>query len=45
MYHCVVFAQNEQNRANRRLADHFPLISTFIVNTCDVKYKPTVVLI
>jgi hypothetical protein len=44
MYHCVVFAQNENSRANRLLTDHFPLLCTFIVRTCDVRLKPTVVL-
>jgi len=45
MYHCVVFTQHEGAKLNTKLADHFPLISTFIVKTCDVKYKPTVVII
>lgn len=43
MYHCVVFAQNENSRVNKQLAEHFPLLCTFIVRTCDVRLKPTVV--
>lgn len=43
MYHCVVFAQNEHMRINRRLAKHFPIVCTFIVRTCDVRLKPTIV--
>lgn len=43
MYHCVVFALNEQNKPNDKLANHFPLVSTFIVRSCDVSLKPTVV--
>lgn len=44
MYHCVVFALNEQNGViNKRLAQHFPIICTFVVNTCDTKHNPTVV--
>lgn len=43
MYHCIIFAQNQDDKINPKLANHFPIIATFIVKTCDVKYKPTVV--
>lgn len=43
MYHCVIFALNEQNKANDKLANHFPLVSTFVVRSCDISLKPTVV--
>lgn len=44
MYHCVVFAMNDQNGTiNRPMADHFGVICTFIVKTCEVRHHPTVV--
>lgn len=44
MYHCVVFAMNDQNaNPNRLMADHFAIICTFIVKTCDKRHHPTVV--
>ena len=44
MYHCLVFAVNDQGGSiNKRLANHFPYICTFIIKTCDVRYSPTVV--
>lgn len=45
MYHCVIFAMNEQNSnsVNKQMADHFAIICTFIVKTCDKRYHPTVV--
>ena len=43
MYHCLVFAVNEQEKINYELAQHFPLLCTFIVRSCDISVKPTVV--
>lgn len=43
MYHCVIFALNEQTKTNDKLANHFPLVSTFVVRSCDISLKPTVV--
>lgn len=45
MYHCVMFAVNDQGGCNEHMAEHFPVISSFIVNSCDPKYKPTVVCV
>lgn len=43
MYHCLVFSVNEQNRCNSKMAAHFPFICTFIIQSNNLKYKPTVV--
>jgi hypothetical protein len=43
MYHCLVFAVNDQNSCNLRMASHFPYMVTFVVKSNDVRFKPTVV--
>ena len=39
----MVFAVNDNETCNAKMAQHFPLICTFIVRSCDIKYHPTVV--
>lgn len=41
----MVFSQNDQAIVNDKLAKHFMSISTFIVKTCSLQAKPTIVVL
>jgi hypothetical protein len=43
-YHCLIFASNDHETINYKLASHFSIIYTFVLNTCDIKYAPSVVI-
>lgn len=47
MYSCLSFAINgkSHNPRNEHLFHHFPILATFVIQTCDASQHPTIVKI
>jgi hypothetical protein len=43
MYACVVFAVHNKKNPNPRTFDRYEYLATFVVRTCDISVKPTIV--
>jgi hypothetical protein len=45
MYSCLSFAINgkSHNPRNEHLFHHFPILATFVIQTCDASQHPTIV--